>query len=159
MTSDLSVPVASIPEEPTTRSLDESSVLGRNKHILLAALKHGGASSATVTYVGSGDSGGVEDVIVETTRDGGFDTSVPITVFAEQSTYQDQAWQASVIELQVSIDQALRDFAEEAVDLLHGGWEDGDGASGSVVFDCHSDTVRVEHSAYFTDSDYEETSL
>ena len=60
---------------------------------------------------------------------------------------------------QVSIEEALRDFAEAALELLHGGWENSDGASGSVIFECPGDTVRIEHTTYFTDSDHEETTL
>ncbi len=145
--------------EPATTVLDASSILGRNRPILLAALKQGGVSTATVTYAGSGDSGSVEEVAVESATGTRFDTLALITVFANQSDYRDRAWHAFVVEQQVSVDQALRDFAEEAVELLHGGWENNDGASGSVVFDCENGTVRVEHTAYFTDSDYEETEL
>lgn len=145
--------------EPATTVLDASSVLGRNRPILLAVLKQGGVSTATVTYAGSGDSGSVEDVAVESAAGTGFDTLALITVFANRSDYLDHEWQTTVVEQQVSIDQALRDFAEEAVELLHGGWENNDGASGSVVFDCENGTVRVEHTVYFTDSDYEETVL
>lgn len=150
---------SSAPVEAATTVLDASSILGRNRPILLAALKQGGIRTATVTYAGSGDSGSVEEVVVEPATGTGFDTLAPITVFANQSDYRDRAWHASVVEQQVSIDQALRDFAEEAVELLHGGWENNDGASGSVVFDGENGTVRVEHTAYFTDSDYEETEL
>ena len=145
--------------EPATTVLDASSILGRNRTILLAVLKQGGVSTATVTYAGSGDSGSVEDVAVESVTGNRFDTLALITVFTNQSDYRDRAWHASVVDQQVSIDQALRDFAEEAVELLHGGWEDNDGASGSVIFDCENGTVRVEHTVYFTDSDYEETVL
>lgn len=145
--------------DPGTTGLDETTVLGRNKRILLAALKQGGARTATVTYAGSGDSGGVEDVSIEATENAEFDGTVPINVFAEQSVYQDSTWLTTVVEQQMPIEQALQDFAESALELRYGGWEDGDGASGSVIFDCQDDTVRIEHTAYYTGSDYVETTL
>lgn len=148
----------STPADPGPMALDETTALGRNKRILLAALKQGGASAATVTYAGSGDSGSVESVTVETPPDTEFDSTTPITVFADQGVYQDGVWHTVLVERQVSIEQALGDFAEEALELLHGGWENSDGASGSVIFDCQ-DEVRIEHTAYYTDSDYEETTL
>ncbi len=154
MTSDPSTSV-----EPATTTLDESSVLGRNKNILLAALKQGGIISATVTYAGCGDSGGVEEVSVEAPEGIRFDLGAPITTFVEQSVFQDGSWHPTVVEQQMSIEQALRDFAAQAVAQLHEGWYDGNGASGEVVFGCQSDTVRVEHTAYFIDSDYEESVL
>lgn len=146
------------PEHGPT-ALDETTALGRNKHILLAALKQGGATSATVTYAGSGDSGSVEDVTIEAPEGTGFDSSVAITVFMDRGVYQDGAWQTATVEQQVTIEQALSDFAEQALELVHGGWENNDGASGSVVFDCRTDTVSIEHTTYYTDSDYEETTL
>ena len=149
----------STPADARHTALDETTVLGRNKRILLAALGQGGATTATVTYAGSGDSGSVEDVTVETSTGAEFDVAVPVTVFAEQSVYQDGGWLATVVEQQVPIEQALSDCAESALERLHGGWEDGDGASGSVIFDCRSDNVRIEHTAYYTDSEDEETTL
>ena len=130
-----------------------------NADIIKIAIKHGGASTATITYAGSGDSGCAEDVTIETLDGLGFDSLSPITVFIDQGVYQDGVWQTALAEQQVSIEQALRDFAEEALELLHAGWENSEGASGSVIFDCQTDAVRVEHTAYYTESDYEETSL
>ena len=139
--------------------IDEASVLGRNKGILLAALMKGGANAATATYVGSGDSGSVEDVSVEMPTDIPFDLAALITVFAERSVFEDGRWHTSIIEQEESVEQALLDFADAAVDLVHGGWENNDGGSGRVIFDSQGGTVRIEHTAYYTDSDYEETTL
>ena len=44
--------------EPARYVIDEASVLGRNRRILLATLAQAGAVTATATYVGCGDSGG-----------------------------------------------------------------------------------------------------
>ena len=145
--------------EPARYVIDEASVLGRNRRILLATLVQAGAVTATATYVGCGDSGGVEDVSVEMPAEAPFDLAVLVTVFAERGVFENGEWQATVVEQQLSIEQALRDFADEAIDVVHGGWENGDGGSGSVIFDCQAGRVRIEHTAYFTDSDYEETTL
>lgn len=145
--------------EPARYVIEEASILGRNRRILLTTLAQAGAVTATTTYVGCGDSGGVEDVSVEMPAETSFDMSALVTVFAERGVYENGRWGTTVVEQQLSIEQALRDFADEAIDLVHGGWENGDGGSGSVIFDCQADTVRIEHTAYFTDSDYEETTL
>lgn len=156
------------PEQPSNSAdpavssrqvIDEASVLGRNRRILLAMLAQVGAVTATATYVGCGDSGGVEDVSVEMPAETSFDMSALVTVFAERGVYEHGRWDNTLVEHQLSIEQALRDFADEAIDLVHGGWENGDGGSGSVIFDCQAGTVRIEHTVYFTDSDYEETTL
>jgi hypothetical protein len=156
------------PEQPSNSAdaavsarqvIDEASVLGRNRRILLATLAQAGAVTATATYVGCGDSGGVEDVSVGMPPETSFDMSALVTVFAERGVFKDGRWENTMVEQEVSVEQALRDFADEAIDLVHGGWENGDGGSGSVIFDCPAGTVRIEHTAYFTDSDYEETTL
>ena len=145
--------------EPARYVIDEASVLGRNRRILLATLVQAGAVTATATYVGCGDSGGVEDVSVEMPTEAPFDMAGLVTVFAERGVFENGKWQTTVVEQQLSIEQALRDFADEVIDVVHGGWENGDGGSGKVIFDCHAGMVRIEHTAYFTDSDYEETTL
>lgn len=159
MTNESTVPDDHAPVEPTPPTLDEASILGLNKRLLLSALRQAGIAQVTVTYVGMGDSGGVEGVEAAAPEGTHFDGLAPVTVHAQRASYNDGAWQTVEVEQSMPIEQALRDFADEIVDWLHGGWENGDGASGSVVFDCASDSVRVEHTAYFTDSDYEETVL
>ena len=150
---------AADPAVSARQVIDEASVLGRNRRILLATLAQAGAVTATATYVGCGDSGGVEDVSVEMPSETPFDMSALVTVFAERGVFEDGRWKTTMVEQEVNVEQALRDFADEAIDLVHGGWENGDGGSGSVIFDCQAGTVRIEHTVYFTDSDYEETTL
>lgn len=152
-------PDAPAPVETPVPTLDEASILGRNKHILLSALRQAGITQVTVTYVGMCDSGSVEGVEAEMPEGTHFDAMAPVTLHAQRATYNDGTWQTIEVEQSMPVEQALRDFADEIVDWLHGGWEDGDGASDSVVFDCAADTVRVEHDAYFTDSDHTETVL
>lgn len=162
MTTDSLGPVgpdAPAPADSTAPTLDEASILGRNKHILLSALRQAGITQVTVTYVGMGDSGSMEGVEAQLPEGTHFDAMAPVVLRTQRATYNDGTWQTVEVEQSTSIEQALRDFADEIVDWLHGGWEDGDGASGSVVFDCAADSVRVEHDAYFTDSDHTETVL
>lgn len=143
---------------PDPTALDEASALGRNKHILLAALKQGGARSATVTYAGSGDfrrcrrrddRGTGPKRIRQLGRDHRL----------HGSKRPPGPWQTATVEQQVTIEQALSDSAEQALELLPGGWEINDGASGNVIFDCQVDVVSVEHTTYYTESDCEETAL
>lgn len=162
MTTDSLGPVESdapAPVEPPAPTLDEASILGRNKRILLSTLRQAGITQVTVTYVGMGDSGSVDGVETEMPEGTYFDAMAPVALHAQRATYNDGTWQTIEVEQPMPIEQALRDFADEIVDWLHSGWEDGDGASGSVVFDCAADNVRVEHDAYFTDSDRTETVL
>ena len=75
--------------DPARHVIDEASVLGRNRRILLATLVQAGAVTATATYVGCGDSGGVEDVSVEMPAEAPFDMAGLVTVFAERGVFDE----------------------------------------------------------------------
>lgn len=148
---------------PAQTALPEEAVLQKNKRILLAALRAGGASGATIRYEGSSDSGDITQVEIATVNGDSFDAKTCVKVFVEQQTYHDGQLHYSVIEQALPIEDALRDFASEALEQHHGGWENHDGASGQVIFRCGDDpsaaddtddSVTLEHTSYFTESDY-----
>ncbi len=131
----------------------------RNKALLLAALRTAGATRATVGYSGGGDEGFANEVTAFNADGALIDLLGTVSVFAERSRFVDGQWQTSVVQKEYPLDDALSDFAMEAVDDHHRGWENGDGAAGEVVFDCVAGSVRIEHNSYYTESDYTETEL
>ena len=130
-----------------------------NKRLLLAALVASGACTANVTYVGIGDSGGIEGVSVEMPEGLIFDPSTPVTVFVDEGEYVDRTWRTRVVAREARLEDAIRDFAEESIERCHSGYENEDGGAGEVIFDCDAKTVRIEHNDYYTDSEYTETQL
>lgn len=153
------------PTPPSAQTVfPEETVMQKNMRILLAALRAGGATGATIRYEGSGDSGDITQVEITTANGDSFDAKTSVTVFVEQQTFHDGQLNYSVIEQVLPIEDALRDFASEALEQHHGGWENHDGASGQMIFLCNGndpdaaddtdDSVSLEHTSYFTESDY-----
>lgn len=144
------------PEHP---ALPAEERMRRNKALLLEALKGLGAVRATVTYSGGGDEGAADETSAVDADGRTVDLSTTVDVFTECTRYADQQWHTWTELDDELLHQALSDFAMEAVESRHEGWYDGEGGSGQVVFDCASDTVRIEHAEYRTESDFTETEL
>ena len=135
----------------------EEERIAANRAAIFAALRDEGVLRAAVSYTGSGDSGGPEGVRFEM-PDGPreLDEMPSAPQYMMSSQYVDSVWQNTTSLTDRLLNDALTDFAMEAVEQHFGGWEDGDGASGEVVFDATAATVVIEHNSYFTDSEYSE---
>jgi hypothetical protein len=127
-------------------------VLARNKPILIDALRSVGASGATVSYSGSGDSGNDNEVSILIADGQAFESNTEVTVTALRSHYVDGQWQTAYVEETVSLTQALSDYADRAIEIFHSGFEDGEGGSGEVDFVCETGTVTLNHRDYYVES-------
>ena len=144
----------------TTTDLPEH--LEQNQRTLVAALTTGKAMVAQIEYAGSGDSGSVHNVVITPGNGAPFDDQVAIDVLVRESRYIAGQWHHTTVVQSTTLRQALEDFAEQVLDELHGGWENNDGAQGEVVFIIDKDggaEIRVQHTSFFTESDYTETQL
>ncbi|MCL1960606.1 MAG: hypothetical protein FWG56_02230 [Desulfovibrionaceae bacterium] len=131
----------------------------RNKALLLDALKSAGAIRAAVTYSGGGDEG-YADGIVATAADGKpIRLSAPVSLYVVRSDFIDGQWQSAIVLKELPLEDALSNFAMEALEERHAGWEINDGGEGEVVFDCAKGVVRIEHNDYYTESEHTETTL
>lgn len=136
---------------------EEEERIAANRAAIFAALRDDGVLRAVVSYTGIGDSGGPEGVRFEM-PDGrsALDEMPMASQHVVSSQYVEGAWQSTVSLADRPLDDAITDFAMDAVEQHFGGWENGDGASGEVVFDATAATVVIEHNSYFTDSEYSE---
>ncbi len=150
-------PDASTPQPALSMSAQER--MTRNKKRLLDALKRAGADRATVGYSGGGDEGFANATTAFAVDGAPVDCSDSVSVFVQHSHFLNGQWQSAMAQEERPLDDALSDFAMEAVEDHHGGWENGDGGAGEVVFDCASEQVRIEHNDYYTESEYTETTL
>lgn len=139
--------------------LCEAGRTAANRTAIFQELRDNGVERAVVSYTGIGDSGGPEGVRFEMLDGGTLDENPAVPQHIESSQWVDGAWQTTAALEDRPLDDALTDFAMDAVEKHFGGWEDGEGASGEVVFDATDDSVVVEHNAYFTDSHYSEVRL
>lgn len=145
------------PESAPFMMRDERT--GRNKTILLEALKAAGAARATITYSGGGDDGFVREIGAMRADGSKIALTATVSMLAETSQFVAGQWRKYSVQEELPLDQALSDFAMEAVHHRHGGWQNGESAYGEVVFECESATARIEHNAYFVESEFTETAL
>lgn len=125
----------------------------KNRDILIQALKDQGVVMATVDYSGAGDSGDTCDLAVlpPELQDGLSASKVKQHVVDVQYLgYGQRA--SSMRETEVALDEAVRDFAMRWVDSLYGGWENNDGACGTVTLNVTDNLIVLEHTAYYTES-------
>lgn len=145
----------SMPTEGTQPSEEER--IAANRAAIFAALRDDGILRAVVSYTGSGDDGGPEGVRFEmATGLRKLDEMPEAPQYVVSSRYVESAWQTTVSLADMPLNDAITDFGMEAVEQHFGGWENGDGASGEVVFDATAATVVIGHDSYFTDSEHSE---
>ena len=123
-----------------------------NRQPLLTALTALGITELVVRYEGGGDSGDVAEVTVMP------ETIMP-QLAIEQIThryvitdYRDNQYHYHAEERQLSVNEALHDFALEWVDVYHSGWENNDGGSGTVTIQVANNRFQLEHTEYYTES-------
>lgn len=118
-----------------TRSEDRATVM--------AALKACGITKVVMRYDGYGDSGGVEECVVEGGQ-GQESLTTPI-----QTTLVDWSSGEKTIHA-VTLRDVLGTLAMQYVAADHAGWENNEGGSGNVAFDPVADTITVSHTENYT---------
>lgn len=135
------------------------TVLSHNRTVLLDALRAAGAASAVIEYSGSGDEGSVNDISILDASGEPLNASQSVTVMEEDSHYVDGQWQTSHTMVEQSLHNALDAFADLAISVYHCGYENGDGGTGEITFDCAAGTVQMAHNAHYTESFLTKTDL
>ncbi len=132
----------------------------QNREILMNALKAQGIQIATVDYAGAGDSGDTCDLAVQPPERLAVLGELKVKQHVVDVQYLGYGQRAcSMRETEVALDEAVRDFAMRWVDSLYGGWENDDGACGTVTINVHDDAIHLEHTTYYTESSSYEHSL
>jgi len=157
-------PTAS-PTTPPTEGADDPpsplrAALAENKLRLLTALREAGVHCATISYFGEGDSGSIQHVDVSGADGSKPDVSRHCVIYLHcNGWFLRGQWTSETRTEELRLEDALRAFADDAVTLHHDGYENNDGGSGEVIFDCVAGTVRLEHVNYYTESDCTDTDL
>ena len=127
------------------KALSES-VRAANKKALFDALEAAGISSVTVAFDGCGDSGQIEDIVVE-----GATTQLPVTPI-EIALVQ---WgQSGIARPTQSVRDAVETLAYDFLEQTHGGWENNEGAYGEFTFDVGDRTIRLDYNERIETSEY-----
>ena len=123
------------------------------KEALLPELRKRGIVSITIEYDGSGDSGSVESV--EAFNEKG--DSVPLTdkvkTFVKHSTFdkKTETWGSVDVELELTLDDAIEQIASGMINGYFPGWENNDGAYGTVTFNVGEGSLELDHNARYTE--------
>lgn len=112
-----------------------------------------------MTYSGGGDDGQSDEVSAHNPDGTSIALSHPVSIFVMKSRFADGKWSEAATLEERPLEYALSDFAMEAICRHHSGWENNDGGSGEVVLDTSNGTIKIEHNAYFTDSEHSVTQL
>ena len=132
----------------------------QNREILIKALKAQGITVATVDYAGAGDSGDTCDLAVQPPEQLTGLNEIEVKQHVVDVQYLGYSQSAcSMRESDVALDESVRQFAMRWVDSLYGGWENDDGACGTVTVNVHDDAIHLEHTTYYTESSSYEHSL
>ena len=122
-----------------------SKRIEKNKHSLFDALDAKGINSVNVTFDGSGDSGGVEEINLDSKE--GVDTNkVLTTIVDEVEIYEGTQYsQEGITELfsdkPATVNDLIESICYDALKAHHDGWENNDGAYGEINFYCDSRAI------------------
>ena len=119
---------------------EQALVMRRALHLFLLGK---GVSQITVTYSGSGDSGGFDDFNYE----GGSEAIEDELVEIEDGKGGTKT---------ESLRQVLEVTLDRLLDSEHAGWENNDGAEGTFTWDIATNELKLEHTEFYTESNTHE---
>lgn len=150
--ADCSATEASIKAEITAHVATVRDVEARCKAAFLPLLHEHGITRVEISYDGSGDEGFVGDVLAYS---GDQLADIP----AIQCDHYSLDFKGEVHTSAIQLEEALSAFGENVVCDHHCGWENGEGAHGTIAIDVGSATVTLTHNERFIDYNIIETEI
>ena len=128
------------------------TVEARCKDAFLPHLLDHGIVRVEIHYDGGGDQGSVGDVNPYTLEG---EIALPRILCDHHSL----AYSGEVSTRTIDLEDALSAFVDNAICARHAGWEDGEGAYGTIAIDVASGAVTLTHNSRFIDYDTTEAEL
>lgn len=128
------------------------AALGPNKAAIFAAMEAAGVPRVAVEFDGCGDSGQIEGISAYA-ADG---TGVALPAIEVEVREVDE-WRSETATARRGFEQAVEAVAYALLARAHGGWENNDGAFGTVSFDLAGRAVTLDFNGRFTDSTHTQT--
>jgi hypothetical protein len=120
-----------------------------NKKLIMDALKAMGAKSVVVSYSGSGDSGQIDDCVI----DDDHKKDVEIEAFEEVGKFDDKnGWSRSIELKKRKLTEVIKDYCDNIIDQEHGGYYNNDGGDGIFELDVEAGTMTLTHNDHYTSS-------
>lgn len=127
--------------------------LHTNRDRLLTALLKLNATKVDIDYEGGGDSGDVSGVAITP------DSLMPqlhsetMGLCRVVRHYEEGDVRHELMDdVAQSLESALKDFTFSWLEIQHGGWENNDGARGTVTINVPENRFDLEHESYYTES-------
>lgn len=143
---------AGIKAEITAHVATVRDVEARCKAAFLPLLNEHGITRVEIGYDGSGDEGFVGDVLAYV---GDEHAGIPAILCDHFSL----DFKGEVHTSAIQLEEALSAFGENVVCDHHCGWENGEGAHGTIAIDVASATVTLTHNERFIDYETTETEI
>jgi hypothetical protein len=135
-------------------------LLEKNKDTIVAILRSLKAKSVEVSYSGCGDSGQIEDVQVLDEHNQPIDIDGRcVAITRTSSMWNGTAFEPRTVTEDTPLKHALSELTYDSLEERHPGWEDGDGANGTLRIDLASGAFTLEHGTHYMETTYEETTL
>lgn len=150
--SDHAAPEAAIFEEIDSGLTAVQDVEARCKAAFLPLLREHGITRVEIHYDGGGDEGSVSDVFAFV---GDTATGFP----AIRCDHIALEYSGRISTQTMALENALSAFAVNAVCTHHCGWENGEGAHGTIEIDVASGAVTLTHNTRFIDYETSEMEL
>jgi hypothetical protein len=122
------------------------------KAAFLPLLRDHAVTRVEIHYDGGGDEGSMTEVAA---YDAGGEADLPSILCDHHSLEYD----GTISQRAISLEDALSGFAENAICARHCGWENGEGAYGTLVIDAASGAVTLTHNLRFIDYETSEAEL
>ena len=151
-TADHVVTEARIKAEIAAHRASVRDVEARCKAAFLPLLIGHGITRVEIHYDGSGDEGMVGDVVAFADEQAAELPAILCDHFSVE-------FNGEIESRPMQLEDALSTFAENAVCDHHYGWENGEGAHGTIMIDVATGAVTLTHNERFIDYDTTETEL
>ena len=127
--------------------LEARSRFTTNKTTLLTALAAANVTEVIVDFDGCGDSGQIESI---TFKSGDDTVAEPFGNIALEPGHYGRQMGAQSMDLR----SAGEELAYDALQVDHAGWENNDGAFGTITFDVAASSITLDYNERFEDSTY-----
>ncbi len=129
----------------------EEEILPGNKQAIFDALVAAGIQIVTVDFDGCGDEGRLEEPV-------GFDaanTDMPLpsaSICVQQVEFES----STIVQASTTVSEFVKNLTSDLLEKTHGGWEDGEGAYGTLSFNLEERTITLQYHERYVETEYHE---
>jgi len=152
--TELAITIHGFAAQMQTRKMQARTKLDLLKTAVILSLRAAGIATVEITFDGYGDSGSIEEINCLDSSNGVTDCpSAELTFSGEQDGNGPAPVQPT------SLHEALESIGYLALELHHPGWENNEGATGSLEIDASKASFVLECQLRYVDYDEHQTGI